>query len=322
MECLFAPMEGITYAVYRTVHFRLFPGMSEYYTPFIAPEREGTFKPKFLKELTRGEPGMKLVPQLLVNQADPFVTTARKLQDLGFGEINLNLGCPSGTVFAKHKGAGMLTDLPELDALLDSVYTRTEPIGLKVSIKTRMGVHSTEEFSSILEIYKKYPVSRLIIHARDRDGQYLSTPDKKGFAEARNSCSFPVCYNGNIFSAEDLTEMQQLTGGKLNSVMLGRGILANPALGRQLSGGTPLTAEELQQFHDTLLDAWLEEGLSPVFTVQRMKQLWYYMIHMYTDYKKEQKAILKSGSLPEYRTAVRALFLSGKFDPDGRFRGH
>ena len=116
--------------------------------------------------------------------------------------------------------------------------------------------------------------------------------------------------------------MQQLTGGKLNSVMLGRGILANPALGRQLSGGTPLTAEELQQFHDTLLDAWLEEGLSPVFTVQRMKQLWYYMIHMYTDYKKEQKAILKSGSLPEYRTAVRALFLSGKFDQDGRFRGH
>lgn len=299
----------------------MFPGLQEYYTPFIAPDKAGTFKPKFLKELTKDSTaGLKIIPQLMVNDPDSFIITSGKLRDLGFHEINLNAGCPSGTVFAKHKGAGMLTDPEELDHFLETVYEATVQEGIQVSIKTRMGVHSTEEFPRIMEIYKKYPVSKLIIHARDRDGQYKSIPDISGFASALSGCGFPVSYNGNIFSPDDLSEAEKITGKKLDSVMLGRGIVTNPALGRALSGGKALTCGEMSDFHSALLDAYLEDGLSPNFVLERMKHLWYYMIHMFLDYKKEQKAILKSESISEYRMAAENLFQSGKFSSEGKFR--
>ena len=320
-ELLFAPMEGITFSTYRRIHHEMFPGMQEYYTPFIAPDKAGTFKPKFLKELTKDSAaGLKVIPQLMVNDPDSFIITARKLRELGFDEINLNAGCPSGTVFSKHKGSGMLADPESLDRLLDAIFSAMEAEKIKVSIKTRMGIHSTEEFPQLAEIYKKYPVSKLIIHARDRDGQYKSIPDIPGFAAAIRVFCFPVSYNGNIFSESELLEAEKITGEKLPSVMLGRGIITNPALGRELSGGKRLTCDEMRAFHAALLEAYLEDGLSQTFVLERMKHLWYYMIHMFLDYKKEQKAILKAGTVPEYRTAAEILFDAGKFSSEGKFR--
>lgn len=319
-EFLYAPMEGITFSVYRRIHCRLFPGIKEYYTPFIAPDRTGSFKPKFLKELTKdSDCGLRVIPQLMVNNAEPFVITAGKLRDLGFSEVNLNAGCPSGTVFSKHKGAGMLENPEALDRILNEIFEKTEAEGLRVSIKTRMGVHSTQEFAEIAEVYRKYPVSLLIIHARDKDGQYRSEPDLAAFANYSGSFPFPVCYNGNIFSPEELSRAEQTVKTGIGSVMLGRGIVANPALARQLSGGEALACEELENFHSELLEEYLEDGLSPQFALERMKQLWYYMIHMFEDCGKEQKRILKSGSLNEYRAAAGTLFSSGKFNGAAKF---
>ena len=102
--------------------------------------------------------------------------------------------------------------------------------------------------------------------------------------------------------------------------MLGRGIIANPALARTLSGGEPLQCRELEQFHDALLEGYLQGGLSSVFTVERMKQLWFYMHCMFSDDKKEIKSLLKSKTLPDYRAAAKALFFSGKFRAENCFR--
>ena len=307
-------MEGITYAAYRAVHARMFPGVKEYYTPFIAPDTTGSFKPRYLRELTadRAE-GLCVIPQLLASRPEPFCATAEKLLALGFEEIDLNLGCPSGTVVAKHKGSGMLRDLPALDAFLDAVFSDAAQKGYRISIKTRMGVQSTGEFPAILAVYRHYPLSRLIIHARSREGYYQSIPDLAGFAEAAAQCPFPVTYNGNLFSRRDLDALRAASP-ETGSVMVGRGAVADPALIRTLSGGAPLRCEELRTFHDTLLEAYLQNGISPAFTAERMKHLWYYLHCMFADCKKEHKAILKAGTLPDYRAAVNALFASGKFD--------
>ncbi len=319
MTFLFAPMEGITYAVYRAVHARMFPGAAAYYTPFIAPDTTGSFKPKFLRELTADREACHVIPQLLANRAEPFNITACKLQGLGFPEIDLNIGCPSPTVFAKHKGAGMLEDLPALNAFLDSAFSCAEQKGYRIGIKTRMGVHSTQEFPAILEIYNRYPLSHLILHARSRDGYYHSQPDLAGFAEAAKQSRCPVTYNGNIVSKEALDSVTALSP-ETERFMIGRGAAANPALIRVLSGGAPLQSGELRAFHDTLTDAYLESGLSPSFTAERMKQLWYYMHMLYPDCRKEYKAILKARTLSDYRTAASVLFSSGKFDAEGCFR--
>lgn len=305
-------MEGITLFRYRMIHHRMFPGAAEYYTPFIAPDSKGSFRPKYLRELTSDCDSLRVIPQLLVNNAEAFCATAEKLCGLGFGEVNLNIGCPSGTVFSKHKGAGMLTDLASLDAVLDGIYSHAEQKGYRVSIKTRMGVHSTEEFPAILECYRKYPISKLIVHARCRDDFYRGEADLGGLASSIGECPFPVVYNGNIAAPEDL-EKVSLAAPQIESAMIGRAAVSNPALFRWFKTGEQLRLEELKAFHDELVETWMEDGLCPAFTVERAKTLWTYMQELFPEAKREVKAVLKARNMPDYRIAAETLFRSGGF---------
>lgn len=314
----FAPMEGVTGAAYRRIHSAMFPGADRYYAPFIAPDSQGNFRLKHLRDiLPDNNQGISLVPQILANSAEAFLAVARQLKELGYEEVNLNGGCPSGTVVSKHKGAGMLADPAALDAFLRRVFDEAP---VKISVKTRMGLNSTEEFPSILEIYKRYPLSELIIHARDRAGMYQSRPDQEAFAWAFGGCPFPVCYNGNLFNTEHLRSLTEKVPG-LERVMLGRGAAANPALFRVLRGGAPLERQELREFHDRLLADALSSGLSDHYAMARMKELWYYMIHMFPDSARAYKALNKSRCLSDYRSAAETIFSSCPFDPDTGFHG-
>jgi tRNA-dihydrouridine synthase len=309
----FAPMEGISTYIYRQTHAKLFGGVDEYFAPFIAPDGSGKFKASNLKDvLPENNSGIRVIPQLLVNKAEPFIQVASQLCDLGYDEVNLNIGCPSGTVVAKHKGSGMLLDLNSLDECLSRIFS-SSPI--KVSIKTRMGMESTDEFSKILEIYNKYPVKRLIIHARARSGFYKSKVDTEAFLAALPDCRCPVIYNGDIFSPADLERL----GNGVDHIMLGRGAVADPALPRLLQGGKPLSCDELQGFHDRLLDNFLAAGLNDHVAMARLKELWFYMMYKFPDSKKEAKAVYKSQKLSDYSSAVSALFASGKFNSDSYF---
>ena len=304
MSCsfLFAPMEGITYSAFRTLHHELFPQAAEYFTPFIAPDSRGSFKPRYLKELTAGYPS---VPQLLVNNADAFNLTARKLADLGFREINLNTGCPSGTVYAKHKGAGMLRDLQTLEHILEDVFEQAERVGYGISIKTRMGDHSTAEFPDTLAVYNRFPLRRLIVHARCRDDFYRGEPDLEGFCKALAVSRCPLVYNGDIRNRETLDRVRQYV--EPEAVMIGRGAVANPALFRELTGGSRLRSGELQVFLDGLRDGWLQAGLGSAVTLERMKTLWVYMKELFPSESRLTKKLLKARVLDEYSSAVSAL---------------
>lgn len=315
MELSFAPMEGITYSAYRRLHARMFPGADAYYAPFIAPDGAGRFKAGSLRELLpENNEGLTLIPQILCNRAEPFLAAAGALAALGYAEVNLNVGCPSGTVVAKHKGAGMLGDLAALDACLVEIFARCP---LRVSVKTRLGLHGTAEFPAILDVYRRYPLIRLIVHARDRGGMYRSAPDCDAFAAALD-CPFPVVYNGDLFAPADVEALRARFPG-LKAAMLGRGAAANPALFRQLRGGAGLTAEELKAFHDRLLEEYLLGGLSPQYAAARMKELWFYQGCMFPGAERAVKAILKTRQLSDYRETVAALLRDCPLDPGAGF---
>ena len=164
MELYFAPMEGITTYLYRRIHKEMFPGADRYYAPFLAPDGQGNCRKSSLRDiLPENNMDINLVPQVLCNRAEAFLHVANLLADMGYQEVNLNVGCPSPTVVPKHKGAGMLRDLGTLDAFLEEVISRCP---LRLSVKTRLGVESTAEFPAILEIYNRYPIHQLIIHAK------------------------------------------------------------------------------------------------------------------------------------------------------------
>ena len=318
MRLSFAPMEGVTSYLYRNVHAACFPGVDRYYSPFIAPDGSGRFKGAALRDiLPENNRDLDLVPQVLCNTAEAFLAVSRELAAMGYREVNLNAGCPSATVVPKHKGAGMLSDLRSLDDFLADVFSHCE---LQVSVKTRMGLQSTAEFPAILEIYNKYPISELIIHARDRAGMYKSEPDLAAFAAAFPESRAPVCYNGNVVDRESFEKVMS-TEPRLSHLMLGRGAVTDPALFRVLSGGAAMEAAELRDFLDRLESAFLQAGLGEHFTLARLKEVWYYVIYMFPGAQKHQKAINKSRSLPDYHAAVSALFAAGLYDPRAAFRG-
>ena len=316
MLLYFAPMEGVTGAVFRRVHHEMFPGVDRYFAPFIAPDAAGRFKTSHLRALLPdNNGGVPLTPQILANSAAAFLGAAETLASLGYTELNLNAGCPSGTVVSKHKGAGMLAELDTLDAFLDEVCTRSP---LPISVKTRLGLQSTTEFPKILEVFCRYPLRELIVHARDRAGMYQSVPDRAAFLAALGRCPFPLCYNGDIFSPGDFEALREQTPG-LSRVMLGRGAVANPALFRQLRGGSVLQLAELRAFHDALLARSLDEGLAPSYALARMKELWFYFICLFPGSEKTAKTLYKSRRLEDYRAAAAALFEGGFFEPAQSF---
>ena len=310
MKFSFAPLEGIGQHIYRSTHAALFPGADRYYAPFIAPDGSGNCKKGDIRDvLPENNSGLSLIPQILTNSAPAFIKVADELYEMGYGEVNLNVGCPSPTVVTKYKGAGMLRDLNSLDAFLSEIFEHCRG---KISVKTRVGMESAVEFPAILELYNRYPIAELIIHARTKAGLYSSDIEWQAYEYAAEHSRAPLCYNGSINSEADFSELLRRfpdTG----HIMLGRGLLANPALIRRLQGGQALQCSEFKGFHDAYLAKLLESGLSPHFALSRMKELWHYMSLRFSDCEKQLKALNKSKTLSDYEAAASQLFRSCRF---------
>lgn len=305
MEYYFAPMEGITGYIFRRTHHRFFPGIDKYFSPFISPGSKKVMTPRERRDiLPENNEGCRLVPQILTNKAQEFCQAARELWEYGYREVNLNLGCPSGTVVSKGKGAGFLEEPEKLDRFLAEIF---ENVQGEISIKTRIGTENPEEFDTLLEIYKKYPVKELIIHPRLLKDYYKNQPDWKAFQKAGQKLDCPLCYNGDLFTLKRCREFTEQFP-ETQSLMLGRGLLRNPCLIRELKGEENLTKEKLKAFHDALCSEYEQVMSGNRSTLFKMKELWFYMGDLFPDSKKYLKKIKKTQKVTEYRQAVEELF--------------
>ena len=305
MEYYFAPMEGVTGAIYRAAHHRWFPGVDKYYMPFLTPTQDHVFTPRELRNvLPEHNRGFTAVPQLLTKNAEDFCWAARELYAMGYEEIDLNLGCPSGTVTAKGKGAGMLADPEGLDRFLEEIFSRAEG---NISLKTRLGMESQEEFPRLLEIFGQYPVSLLIIHPRVRRDFYREPVRMEAFEEALERYPGPVCYNGGLVTAEGCARFRARFP-QVDRVMIGQGLLADPALVRKAKGGPGADRESLRGFHDQLYHAYLEAFGSQRNTVFHMKELWSYLSRLFEGAERPLKQIRKAADSAAYESAVDQIF--------------
>lgn len=305
MKYYFAPMEGITGYIYRNSYNKFFDNIDKYFTPFIVPNQSRSLKTKELRDiLPENNEGINIIPQILTNDSEGFIFTAQKLKRLGYDEINLNLGCPSGTVVAKNRGAGFLAKRDELDKFLEEIFKIDD---MKISIKTRLGKESPEEFYELIKIYNKYPMEELIIHPRTRSDFYGNKPNLDVFKDALNLSTNTICYNGDIFTKEDNDKLIE-TFPKIDKIMIGRGILANPGLMGEIKDGTFLDKKILKDFHDEIFNNYRELFNEDKNAIFRMKELWGYMIHIFSDNKKYAKKIKKAQKLDAYNDAVSSLF--------------
>lgn len=305
MEYYFAPMEGVTGYLYRGVHHSFFPGVDKYFAPFVVANQTGKLKNRESRDvLPENNKGIPLVPQILSNSGPEFLQAAEFIKNLGYEEINLNLGCPSGTVVAKKKGSGLLSDLERLDHFLEEIYEKTP---VKLSIKTRLGITHPEEFYEIIEIYNKYPIEELIIHPRVQQDFYKNIPRMELFKEMITKSKNPLCYNGDLFCIEDLKQLQSECNS-IDRVMLGRGLIANPGLVCEAKQGLGVNKDVLRKFHDVLYQEYQEEMSGERNVLFKMKEAWFYMSHMFTNHEKYLKKIRKCQRLTTYEEIVNRLF--------------
>ena len=309
MRYYFAPMEGLTDSIYRRLHHKYFSGVDRYHMPFISPTIHRSLTHREDRELpVAGSEGFCAVPQLLTRVPEDFLWAARVCRDRGYDEVNLNVGCPSGTVVSKGKGSGMLKNPEELDRFLEVIF-RDAP--LPVSVKTRLGMEDPEEFPAILEIYNQYPIKELTIHPRVRKQFYNGSVDMEMFRYAAEHSKNPLCYNGDITSLSQAEALCREFHG-VQTIMIGRGLIADPGM---LCGGTDVKA--LEGFMNELLEVYTVEFGGARNAMFRLKENWGFLHTRFENVDKLWKKLRKTTDIGEYKAITAEIFHTLPLIPAG-----
>lgn len=304
MKLTFAPLEGITSYMYRNTHAEYFGGCDTYYTPFISPSDNTKIGRKGFRDIIP-ENNTIVCPivQVLTNNPVSFLKFADKVKEYGYNELNINLGCPSATVVNKKRGSGLLREFELLKSFLDEIFYKSD---IDISIKTRTGFYSSEEFSDLLNLYNNYPIKRLIVHPRCREDFYKGEPDYLSFDKAYSNSKAKLCFNGNIFSAEDYRKIVERYPD-IEGVMIGRGAVANPAIFREIKGGKKITTQEMVEFTEILLERYNKVLSSDTFTMHKLKEIWIYMMWNFPKEEKVLKTVRRTDKLAELMRAIHTL---------------
>ena len=310
MQFYLAPLEGITGYIVRNAFAHHFPYIDKYFTPFFPAAKK--MNKKIMRDLIpENNPGITLVPQLMLNDAEDLRMMGAQLEQMGFTTVNLNCGCPSGTVVSKRRGAGILGDPDELDRFLENAF---DICPLSISVKTRIGMESEDEWEKLCKIYARYPFEELIVHPRVRSDFYSNSPRLDAFSYAVEMIRVPLCYNGDINTVEDYERIHTLFP-TVDRVMIGRGLLADPNLVTRLAAGRKSEKKTYREFHDTLYAAYGEQFQDDRIRINCMKELWTFMGQSFADTGRFVKGIHKAGNRVEYEAAVRMLFANCELQP-------
>ena len=311
------PFQGITDAPFRNVFKKHFGGIDKYYTPFFTGIQKDHAKNMQVEEIDpRFNDVETLTPQILSTDAEEILRFASQCKELGYKEINLNMGCPFPRVANKKRGCGLLPYPEKIDAMLGSVFER---IDLKFSIKCRLGYYNPDEIIPVIEVFNRYPLSELIIHPRIGKQLYKGEADVQRFVELMPLIKAPLVYNGDIVSVESFERIrEQVT--PINEFMLGRGLLANPFLAEEIKGdNAPRNPEGLtdrmggndERLHAYVIDLYEDRlrhaGGSPK-VLGRMKELWSYLMYSFNEPQDIWRKIKKINALKDYEEAVETVF--------------
>ena len=342
MKFCFAPMEGITGYPFRNAFQQCFPGVDRFYTPFLSANDTFSFTTREIRDTDpQNNIVPDLVPQIITNNAEMFVWAVEEMMKLGYREVNINLGCPSGTVVAKGKGSGMLRYPDRLDEFFETAFNllakkniryqnitneytgeadsdtqASDKQSVLISVKTRIGIYDKSEAEGLIPIFNRYPLSDVIVHSRVQKEIYRGEVHYDIFRDFIESSKHHLVYNGDICTKEDFEKIKEMFP-EIDTVMIGRGLLMNPALVREIKGGEKLTLPEVKAFHKTLLSNYVPEMGSDKNLLFKVKEYWNWLSKSFTGSDKYMKEIRKSRSLPEYEAAVRTLFANCELNPAG-----
>lgn len=301
----FAPLQGYTDAIYRTMHNKVFGGINSYYSPFIRLEK-GEVRQKDIKDiLPENNENINLVPQIIVNSNEEFLKLTESVCNLGYKRIDINMGCPFPLQTKKGRGAALLQNTNHLEDIVESINSIND---IDFSIKMRLGMDSAEDAKGALEIINKAKLHHLTIHPRIAKQQYKGEIDYQTFDYIYQNCLHPIIYNGDILSQEDIYNIINIYP-KIEGIMIGRGLLAKPYLAMELNKTIRLSVSErlsmIMKLHDAIYDHYSSVMQGEHQLLLKMKTFWEYLDEEIG--KKPYKAIKKSVNIKKYELAIRLI---------------
>ena len=301
-----APLQGFTDYAFRASFISIFGAPDAVFSPYLE-----THKPDhrvYRDVLPERNTNIPLIPQLLGNNAKEMETVLKELINMGYKEINLNMGCPYPMVTKKTMGAGLLPHPDKVDRLLNDLFSITN---CNISLKMRLGLTSNNEWKALIPVLNQYPLCEIIVHGRTASQMYKGDVIINEFVALASQLTPPVCYNGNIFSFEKYYTLSYQMPF-VSRWMLGRGLVANPLLMQEIRTGEKAGNEEiikaLNQFHDNLLITNSSRLNGPSHILNKMKPYWEYFAMSLTGREKSLKKIKKAVTLDAYKLACNELF--------------
>lgn len=302
-----APIRGVTDHSFRNIFFDHFDGYDGTIAPFINPQRFSSFKKKHLADVVPENNKYPIIPQLLHTDATDFLALSRRLLELGYKELNWNLGCPAPMVTRKKRGSGLLPYPEKIISLLERVMVELDG---KLSVKTRLGYESEEEIRTLLPLLDDFNLTQIIIHSRTGKQRYRGTNDTDAFDRCQRFSRHQLVYNGDIVDVDSFTKLQERFPD-INRWMIGRGALADPFIGERIKGkriDKDQWLHRLASFHGDLYKQNRQRLSGPGHLLGRMKQIWVYLQFSFPQHRKLAKKILRSKSEDQYKKYVRKLF--------------
>jgi tRNA-dihydrouridine synthase B len=298
-----APFQGITDFRYRRVFFSVFPDYDKAYAPFIKAVA-GPFSASHLRDLLEAPPeNAAIVPQVICNEADALAGTAARVADLGYGEINVNMGCPFPMVANKKRGSGILPHPELIDRMLDGALPRCP---IPVSVKLRLGRFSADEMHAVLRVLNRYPLAEIILHPRTGVQLYEGRADLGRFGEFLSLSRNPVAYNGDILTREDWAERAKMFPS-VKHWSLGRGALRNPFLASEIRGTETTRGERLAaiaRFHDEYYGIQVARLGRNKQLLDIMKSIWQYLAWSLPEPEAFLLKARRAKTAEKYRAAV------------------
>lgn len=309
---LSSPLQGFTDFRFRNAQHKFFGGIDTYYSPYIRLNGKLVIKPSYERDiLPENNSTLEVIPQIITNDADEFLFVANYVKELGYKELNWNLGCPYPMVTKCGMGSGLISDSEKIRSILDKVHTQSDII---VSMKMRLGYDTNDEILQVLPILNTFPIKNIAIHARIGKQLYKGGVHLDAFQHCLENTSHKLYYNGDITSVAKYKEMQERFP-TVDHFMIGRGLISDPFLPRMIKNDTtdyPKNKMELfSQFHDTLYEGYSQSLSGTTHILLKMHHLWEYFSQTFTNPHKVEKNIRKAKSIRNYEETVKEVFKAG-----------
>lgn len=273
-KLILAPLRGVTQLAFRTCIARHFPGFDEAYSPFLTTVSGNKIKATHLQDvMPAANAGLPLVPQVIGKSPEAFRTLLLALRDIGYERCDLNAGCPWPMIVKRGRGAGLLADAGNLEAMLE---VGCEVLGKGLSLKVRLGLDTPDLLAKRMELVNGFPLAALTIHARTARQMYEGSVDLESFSVCLGAAKMPVVYNGDIFTPEDLARLQARFPG-VAAWMIGRGAIRDPALPSRIRGALSGDVRgKLADFVRDYSECVKAQLCGPAPFLGRMKEFWSY----------------------------------------------